>query len=41
MPSSLVTGGAGFIGCAVSAELARQFDQVIAIFEKQLETVAM
>lgn len=27
----VVTGGAGFIGCAVSAELARQFDEVIAV----------
>ena len=27
----LVTGGAGFIGCAVSASLARQFDRVVAI----------
>src|SRR5438105_3343918 len=27
----IITGGAGFIGCAVSAELARQFDHVIAI----------
>ena len=27
----IITGGAGFIGCSVGAELARQFDQVIAI----------
>lgn len=27
----IVTGGAGFIGCAISAGLARQFDRVIAV----------
>lgn len=27
----LVTGGAGFIGCAISSELARKFDRVLAL----------
>jgi len=27
----LVTGGAGFIGCAISSELARRFDRVVAL----------
>src|SRR4051812_40330901 len=31
MASCLVTGGAGFIGCALSASLADQFDRVVAI----------
>lgn len=29
--SCIITGGAGFIGCAISGELARQFDCVIAL----------
>ena len=31
MRSCLVTGGAGFIGCALSTSLADQFDRVVAI----------
>ena len=27
----LITGGAGFIGCAISSELARRFDRVVAL----------
>lgn len=27
----LVTGGAGFIGCAISSEISRQFDRVVAL----------
>ena len=27
----LVTGGAGFIGCAISVELAQRFDRVVAV----------
>jgi len=30
-PTCIVTGGAGFIGCAVSSELSRRFERVIAI----------
>lgn len=31
MSNCLVTGGAGFIGCALSKELAERFDRVVAI----------
>lgn len=31
MTTCLVTGGAGFIGCAISAELTRRFERVTAI----------
>ncbi|MBB5360833.1 dTDP-L-rhamnose 4-epimerase [Rhodanobacter sp. ANJX3] len=31
MTNCLVTGGAGFIGCAISSALAQQFDKVIAL----------
>ncbi|MCS3744340.1 NAD(P)-dependent oxidoreductase [Rhizobium sp. BK661] len=30
-PTCIVTGGAGFIGCALSSELTRRFERVIAI----------
>ncbi|MEK8228035.1 NAD-dependent epimerase/dehydratase family protein [Oerskovia sp. M15] len=31
MGTVLVTGGAGFIGCAISSDLADRFDRVVAL----------
>jgi len=31
MSTALVTGGAGFIGCAISKDLVGRFDRVVAV----------